>query len=76
MTKLAMIVLFLLGLSGCGGGGVFVKQVKDAKDKSLIIAKEVICEHASIGSIRRVFGRTDQSLAAWRNFCQNPEGIK
>ncbi len=83
MKRYLMLAAVLpLALGGCGftPWGDFVRETALAKgaqayDEGLDNAEAYICAIASIGSIKRRYGRTQATADAWRAICDGQEGV-
>lgn len=60
-------ICFLVILAGSGCSSIMSTGAK-VSDEALIGAKAVICQGASIGSIRRMYG-TPEGAKIWANLC-------
>jgi hypothetical protein len=76
-----IIVALLLALAGCGftPGGQAVREGvatygAQAMDEGLVNAEWFVCEAASVGSIKRRYGKTKTTADAYRGFC--PVGVE
>jgi predicted small secreted protein len=74
--KFAVVVLIALSLSGCGftAQGDFARDVvrdkgAQAYDEGLMNSIWFICNAASVGSVRRIFGK---SMTAYNDICMEP----
>ncbi len=62
-----LIIASVLTLTGCTAPGV--QRAAEAYDDSLAAAEVWMCRGASVGSIVRAYGRSDESWEAWRQLC-------
>ncbi|KKM60281.1 hypothetical protein LCGC14_1543440 [marine sediment metagenome] len=83
MTRWIPIAIAVLVLAGCGftsqGDAIrdFVKvEGAQAYDEGLSNSEFFICKAASVGSVLRRYGRSEETAAAWRAICRgNPEAV-
>ncbi|MCK5505821.1 MAG: hypothetical protein KAJ10_11710 [Thermodesulfovibrionia bacterium] len=69
-TVLVMLLVFsLFGCSGCTALDVARSKGAEYYDEALNTAIRVICNDTSIGSIKRRFGGSQESMDKWRDFC-------
>ena len=75
-SALALLVILLLPLGACAQYDVVSGVVKERGaafyDKTLVESEFVICQAASVGSVQRRYGQTDETAAAWRKLCSPP----
>lgn len=64
-----LFIAILIGLSGCARLQKVVRAGADANDNAVKAAIFTICRGASIGAIRREFGKDPQSVFAWGALC-------
>lgn len=82
MMRKVFAVSVLLGLSACGftpQGEAFRQEVSQrgaqAFDQGLENAEWFICQAASVGSIKRRYGRDQEAADAWQKLCEGEEGV-
>ena len=80
MNKLWLPLALLLALTGCGltPQGDLVRGVIKVRgaaiaDQGLTNAEWFVCEAATIGSVKRKYGRTTEDADTYRKFC--PGGV-
>lgn len=75
MRALAILAL-LLPLGACAQYDAATGAAKAAGasvyDRALVESEFVICQAASVGSVQRRYGQTDETAAAWRKLCSPP----
>jgi hypothetical protein len=74
-------LLFLLSNCGFTSQGNLIRDVTEARgaqayDEGLVNAEWFLCEAASVGSIRRAYGGSQQSADAWRELCEGTDGVE
>ena len=74
-TILAGIILTTIvgSLSGClwdNARDTVIQTAREGYDRALVDAEFVICDAASIGSIKRRYGVSDERAKAWRDLCE------
>lgn len=82
MKALLCASAIALALGGCGftGTGDSVRQgvaTKGAQayDEGLANAEWFICQAASVGSVKRRYGKTQQDAAAYQALCDGQDGV-
>ncbi len=78
---IGLLVVWLL-LAGCGltPGGDLARSTIATKgaaayDAGLENAEWFICQAASVGSIKRRYGKAQETADAWREICEGQDGI-
>lgn len=66
MNKTLIACAFML--TGCAGVENVIERGAQANDSAVKSAEFVICQGASVGSIRRAYGTEDRA-ALWRELC-------
>ena len=66
--KLGLLVVAILGLSGCAYKGDVIRYAAEANDTAVADAEFVLCRGASVGSIRRAYGTPDRTQV-WKDLC-------
>lgn len=69
MKKILLILFTLALIPGCAYFGVAKERAKLAYDKALNEAEWVICDAASVGSIKRKYGASQEAMDAWEKLC-------
>lgn len=71
--KTVLVLTAILVLAGCAEYGAFKTGIAThgarAADESLITARWLTCEAASVGAVRRKYSGDPAGLAAWQAFC-------
>jgi hypothetical protein len=77
-----LLMILCAGLAGCGltAQGDLVRSAVDEKggevmDEGLANAEWFICNAASIGAVRRRYGRSPDLAAAYRTLCDRDSNI-
>lgn len=70
MKKLLIIAISGLFMSGCATLETFTGKGAEINDGALTGAEFVICQGASIGSIRRHYG-TAEGARVWKELCNS-----
>lgn len=71
--RLIILAITLLFLSGCSTLDRMVSAGVEANDNALIAAEFTICKAASIGSIMRRYGVSEDKAKAWKELCTQDE---
>ena len=64
-----VVVIMAMLLSGCATAPEYAARGAAAADDGLNAAEWYICRAASVGSILRRYGTSDDRMAAWRKLC-------
>ncbi len=77
-TILAFSLVLLLGACGFTPQGDFVRQQVSEKgaqayDEGLANAHWFVCNAASVGSVRRAYGKSETDARLYREFCATGE---
>ena len=82
MKRYLMLTLTALLLGGCGitpqGDAIreaVLSRGAQAYDTGLESAEDYICTIASVGSVMRRYGRTQDTASAWRAICLGHAGV-
>lgn len=67
--KTLIIILSLLLLPGCAGMSALFSKGAEINDDALTAAEAVICKGASIGSVMRRYGISEEKALAWKEMC-------
>ena len=83
MRAVIFLVTFsapLLAACGFTPEGTVIRDAVIAKgarayDEGLVNAETFLCQVASVGSIKRRYGRSRAAAEAWRDICDGQEGV-
>lgn len=67
--KIFILVIAAVLLSGCAAMDMFKEKAAELNDEGLISAEFTICKAASIGSIMRRYGLSEEKAKAWKVLC-------
>ena len=66
-----IILIAILLLSGCSSIAGLWQKGASANDSALEAARAVVCEGASVGSVKRRYGSTAAQAKEYNDFCGN-----
>ncbi len=69
--KLLIIVLLTLFIASCSTMSALFSKGAELNDDALTAAEAVICKAASIGSIMRRYGISEEKALAWKELCSD-----
>lgn len=64
-----LLALVVAALSGCASTATFVDKASDYSDQSIAAAEFYICRAATVGSVMRNYGNSEEDMEAWRLLC-------
>lgn len=68
--KRLMFLPVILALTSCAALDSFKGKAADFNDESLLSAEFTICKAASIGSVMRRYGGSEEKAKAWKELCK------